>query len=365
MDISVVIPAYNRLDLLKHSIRSVLAAARASPALRVECVVADDGSNPPLAGSLTDVAAGFPADTFRIVRHQNAGSAAARLLGLHAVRGEYVQFLDSDDLIHPEKLATHVRVMRDQGAELSYSDVAITPTYDLLNGESSPPIRSRQTFPSVQNPAELFIGVQIPSHAPVFRRDALLAALADPIIPLNQVVEPAGDTWLFFNCASQSWRVAKVDGYYAVYVHHDDERHSTKWEKTAVSALGIMLVFALRCPVTPNTLAARKALGVAAFQGYRRLPLRFHSEYERLMLALFQTAPRGTPLSRLGGSMFAALARVVGPPLAARLLRTIQCRSYATYQMISRSELDGLFEAMVTHVRNVCGTAVFDERFGS
>jgi glycosyltransferase involved in cell wall biosynthesis len=69
----------------------------------LEVIVADDGSTDGTAR----VAAGY-GEQVRYLRQANAGPAAARNLGLSAARGEFVAFLDADDLWHPEKLARQV-----------------------------------------------------------------------------------------------------------------------------------------------------------------------------------------------------------------------------------------------------------------
>jgi glycosyltransferase involved in cell wall biosynthesis len=91
---SVVIPTYGRPRLLNSAVESVLAQTDPS----FEVVVVDDASPEPITG--------LPADPrLRLVRRsRNGGSAAARNTGLDAARGEYVVFLDDDDLMTPDRL---------------------------------------------------------------------------------------------------------------------------------------------------------------------------------------------------------------------------------------------------------------------
>ena len=101
--VSVVIPTYNRARWLGDALRSVLQQSH--PPL--EILVVDDGS--------TDDTAGLCAQMGPLVRHipqAHAGAAAARNRGLHEARGEYVAFLDSDDLWAPRKLEIHLAVHR-------------------------------------------------------------------------------------------------------------------------------------------------------------------------------------------------------------------------------------------------------------
>ena len=95
MDVSCIIPCYNAERFLGEAIESVIAQTL-SPA---EIIVIDDGSTD---GSAT-VAARY-ADRVSYLRQENAGPAAARNRGIELTHGNFVAFLDADDLWHPEKL---------------------------------------------------------------------------------------------------------------------------------------------------------------------------------------------------------------------------------------------------------------------
>ena len=98
--ISVIIPTWNRADLLGRAIRSVLAQDL-TPG---ELIVIDDGSTdctPNMVRAMADQVE-VP---IRLLRQENRGAAAARNRGIEAVRGELLAFLDSDDWWLPNKLA--------------------------------------------------------------------------------------------------------------------------------------------------------------------------------------------------------------------------------------------------------------------
>lgn len=99
MDVSVVIPTYNRATLLPAAVESVLRQTL-PPA---EILIIDDGSTDDTAA----VCAGFP-EVVRYIRQENSGVSAARNRGIRDARGEYVAFLDSDDLWEPEKLEVQI-----------------------------------------------------------------------------------------------------------------------------------------------------------------------------------------------------------------------------------------------------------------
>ncbi len=100
---SVVIPVYNRKDLLKATLQSVFSQNDRD----FEVLVVDDGSTD---GSI-DFVASLP-EPITLLRQQNKGPGAARNLGLSVARGDYVAFLDSDDIWFPWTLATYRAVIQ-------------------------------------------------------------------------------------------------------------------------------------------------------------------------------------------------------------------------------------------------------------
>jgi glycosyltransferase involved in cell wall biosynthesis len=97
--VSVVIPTYNGERFLAETLRAVLAQTLE----RTELIVVDDGSTD---GSFAIAAAEAP--HARRVRQPNAGVSAARNHGLRLANGEFVVFLDQDDIWHPQMLERQV-----------------------------------------------------------------------------------------------------------------------------------------------------------------------------------------------------------------------------------------------------------------
>lgn len=110
-DVAVLIPTYNRSDLLKESIASVLAQTM-RPA---EIVVVDDGSSDDTGA----VVQGY-GDAVRYLPQMNAGKAAAINAGLSATRSQRILVLDDDDLLPPSAIADHCEVL-DQDDEAGFS----------------------------------------------------------------------------------------------------------------------------------------------------------------------------------------------------------------------------------------------------
>ena len=94
--ISCIVPVFNGERYLAEALDSILAQTWRP----LEVIVVDDGSTDGTA----HIAAGYGAEVSYI--HQaNAGPAAARNRGLDAARGEFIAFLDADDLWHKDKLS--------------------------------------------------------------------------------------------------------------------------------------------------------------------------------------------------------------------------------------------------------------------
>jgi glycosyltransferase involved in cell wall biosynthesis len=93
--ISCIVPVFNGERYLAEALESILEQSYRP----IEIIVADDGSTDGTA----DLIAHY-GEQIRYLRQPNAGPAAARNLGLTAAQGEFVAFLDADDLWHPEKL---------------------------------------------------------------------------------------------------------------------------------------------------------------------------------------------------------------------------------------------------------------------
>lgn len=98
MEISVVIPAYNRVQTLARAIDSVLAQSYKAS----EIIVVDDGSS----DATSEVAKMYP--EISLLRQNNLGVSTARNNGVMMASSEWISFLDSDDTWHPKKLAFQV-----------------------------------------------------------------------------------------------------------------------------------------------------------------------------------------------------------------------------------------------------------------
>jgi glycosyltransferase involved in cell wall biosynthesis len=101
--VSVIIPTYNRAEKVRKGIDSVLAQSFSD----LEVIVVDDGSSDD-TGSILRQAYG---DRIRCFRQANQGASVARNRGIEESRGEWIAFLDSDDVWEADKLEWQLRAL--------------------------------------------------------------------------------------------------------------------------------------------------------------------------------------------------------------------------------------------------------------
>jgi len=113
LGISVIIPTYNRYELLKRAISSVLAQTY----LAEEIIVVDDGSNDTTSQIQND----FP--SVKYIYQKNSGVSCARNLGIKKAKYEWLAFLDSDDEWLESKLAEQIEFhQQNRDILMSYTD---------------------------------------------------------------------------------------------------------------------------------------------------------------------------------------------------------------------------------------------------
>src|ERR1035437_4941027 len=103
--VSILIPAYNAEEWIGEAIQSAIGQTWS----RKEVIVVDDGSKDRTA----EVARRFASKEFLVVSQENQGAAAARNHALHLSQGDYIQWLDADDLLGLDKIERQLAALRD------------------------------------------------------------------------------------------------------------------------------------------------------------------------------------------------------------------------------------------------------------
>lgn len=122
--ISVIIPVYNVSKYLEQCVKSVQDQSYEN----IEIILVDDGSND---GS-EELCEKFAAMDRRVnvIHQKNSGLSAARNAGIHASKGTYIAFIDSDDFIHPRYIHFLYETMRNTD-----SDLVCTESLNFIDGQ--------------------------------------------------------------------------------------------------------------------------------------------------------------------------------------------------------------------------------------
>lgn len=126
MKVSVIIPTYRRESELTRAITSIKNQTYSD----VEIIVVDDNANLEWNKKVKKIVDSF-SDIIYIQNKENSGPAQTRNYGIDAASGEYITFLDDDDLYLPLKIEKQISAMQNCNADFSITDL------DLYNSDGS------------------------------------------------------------------------------------------------------------------------------------------------------------------------------------------------------------------------------------
>ena len=107
--VSILIPAFNAQHWIADTLRSAVAQTWAAR----EIIVVNDGSS----DQTLAIARRFASEGVRVVTQKNQGAAAARNTAFSLSQGDYIQWLDADDLLARDKIAKQVAVLQERGSQ--------------------------------------------------------------------------------------------------------------------------------------------------------------------------------------------------------------------------------------------------------
>lgn len=211
--VSVVLPAYNVASHVGEAIRSVLAQGYPN----LELIVVDDGSKDDTAAV---VARDFP--QVRLFRKENGGAATARNRGMREARGEYVAFLDSDDVWLPGKLNAQMAYL------LAHPEVGMVCSgfsHWVADDDGVFPDPALQNPPAPQNGAidadcsgwvyhKLLLRNFVWTSTVVMRR-----SLIEKIGEFDEALR-LGQDYDYFLKAARETEIHRLSGAMALYRHH-------------------------------------------------------------------------------------------------------------------------------------------------
>jgi FkbM family methyltransferase len=209
--VSVIVPCFNARRWIRDALRSVLDQAVGG----LEMIVVDDGSTD---GSPDVVAREFP--EARLLRGDHHGPSAARNLGTLHSTGQFIQYLDADDLLGPGKLQSQIRALAESGAEVAYGDWS-----ELRPTSTDEFVAGRRVARRIDGDPEiaLFTDFWSPPAAYLFRR-----GIVDRIGGWRTDLPVIQDARFVLDCALHGGRFVYCPGEAARYRVHASGSVSTR-----------------------------------------------------------------------------------------------------------------------------------------
>lgn len=212
--VSVIVPCYNQAKFLSEALNSVLIQTY----VNWECFVINDGSNDNTEAIALEW--GKKDARFKYIKINHGGPSVSRNAALKVATGEYLQFLDSDDSINPEKFSIQIDVLKGTPEyALSICDYGKSVENDL-----SIPHPSRYLTPRFQTENPLFelisdwqSKLSIPFHCFLLKRQLIL----DKNIFLNESLPNHVDWDFWMNVFKAKPVVVYVDLKLATYRIHE------------------------------------------------------------------------------------------------------------------------------------------------
>lgn len=217
--VSIIIPAYNSEAHLRETIQSALDQTWTEK----EIIVVDDGS----ADNSLTVAESFKNSAVKVFSQKNQGASAARNRGLRESKGDYIQFLDGDDLLESEKIESQLKAIAGVPYAMAYGPIGYFNDSDLLPGVK--PVSSLEE--DFDNGYDCLValyggrdenhaGGMVPLHAWLTPRQLIAEAG-----PWNESISVDDDGEFFCRVVSKAEQIKYVDNAIGYYRKHDHNKN--------------------------------------------------------------------------------------------------------------------------------------------
>jgi glycosyltransferase involved in cell wall biosynthesis len=199
--VNVIVPTYN----YGHFIEETLECLCAQTYQNWECLVVDDGSTDDTAERVSRFIERDP--RFRFLRQANAKQAAAKNNGLRNSAGQYIQFLDADDLIEPQKFEKQVEYLE------AHPEVDIFYGSMRYFGSENPAERlywiwgeNKPWMPEVSGRGKEVLTALVRHNIMVINSPLIRRSVVDKVGPFDDRLPPAEDWDYWLRCAAAGMR---------------------------------------------------------------------------------------------------------------------------------------------------------------
>lgn len=212
--VSIIIPCYNTEKFVSEAIESALNQTYPN----VEVIVVDDGST----DRSVEVIQSF-GDRIRFEQINRQGACVARNRGLKLSQGEFIQFLDADDILLPHKLELQVPILQADQADLVFCN-------GYLFGDDRPerPIKKLFNLPVPQGADSFFycLGHGFGTEGPLHRRNFL-----EKVKGFREGLAGAQEYDLHVRLGAVGVRLHKLDDFLFRHRNHNDPNRITRTAK--------------------------------------------------------------------------------------------------------------------------------------
>jgi glycosyltransferase involved in cell wall biosynthesis len=204
--VSIITPCFNRRSLVLKTLKNIYE----SKYRPIELIVIDDGSTDDTFSVLTEFKRCYESDEFGVIiesHTKNKGAPAARNRGLDIAKGEYIQFLDSDDLLNPDKINQQIKCFQNSDADIVVCD------YERIFQDNV------TTYYSNKNPYKKVLrGGSVAVFSPLIKSKYAKLIRWDEKLPKNQDVDYMVKLFLLTN------RISHINSSLCLYVQHNEFR---------------------------------------------------------------------------------------------------------------------------------------------
>lgn len=216
MLVTVIVPVYNRADLLVASLESVYQQTYRP----IELIIINDGSTDESEEVILDWKKKRYGESF-IIKYffqENKGAPAARNLGLAHASGEFIQFLDSDDRLLAQKIDSQVQVLEEHHADIAVCDFLIK---DARGNILETHLNNANVWRKVAFDGSLSV------FTPLFRK-----CLIEKKLAWNEDLTIRQDKDFLFKLLMMTKQVVYTPGYWCLYIHHSNSQISASYHKS-------------------------------------------------------------------------------------------------------------------------------------
>jgi glycosyltransferase involved in cell wall biosynthesis len=234
--VSVIVPTFNRMSRLPRA----LASVKRQNYRPIEILIIDDGSTDRSLCAVTEWAAlNEEAElSIRYIQQTNCGAPAARNHGLIECKGEYIQYLDSDDVLLPGKISAQLDCMKFQNKDYIWSQLKVLP--DDGNGHLTP-----EELSSAPGDMYFLNDTEMPDAAYVglYRRSLCIA-----IGPWDETLPCRQDSDYRYRCeALNPPRLFLPRLFYIAFEHSEGRINDQYLTEIGAEALLVTLEHGVRC----------------------------------------------------------------------------------------------------------------------